>query len=215
MICDHAQLILAANCFRCIPRGSQKEVQIYLLSQWVGCLVPTPPTPPVGPPFSYTPTNQLIFWDDKNGAGQSAASLTLFNAHADIPSVTSIALDTGFVTSISNLSSLPALQTAILDTGTYATLDCTGCSKLSHLDCSSGVVANLILSGCVALNWLDASADFLPLTVVNYICIILDGFGLHNGTLHLQSQTPPAPPTGSGVTAKNSLIAKGWAVTTD
>lgn len=34
MNCDPKALMEAAKCFRCIPRGSLKEVMIYLLCQW-------------------------------------------------------------------------------------------------------------------------------------------------------------------------------------
>ena len=43
--CDPNALIADARCFKCITRGMQREVQLYLLCQWANASA-TPPTPP-------------------------------------------------------------------------------------------------------------------------------------------------------------------------
>lgn len=49
---------------------------------------------------------------------------------------------------------------------------------------------------------------------VNTFLIGLDGNGLSGGNC-LFNETPAAPPSGAGATAKTNLIGKGWTVTTD
>lgn len=44
MICEPQELINAARCFKCLPRGMHKPVQIMLLANLIGCI--TPITPP-------------------------------------------------------------------------------------------------------------------------------------------------------------------------
>lgn len=52
-------------------------------------------------------------------------------------------------------------------------------------------------------------------SLVNHILIHFDNSGITNGQLFLKNDTPSAPPSGDGLTAKANLIAKGWDVTTD
>jgi hypothetical protein len=56
----------------------------------------------------------------------------------------------------------------------------------------------------------------LSVSEVNNILIFLDANTNWSGIeVYLESQQTPAPPSGAGLTAKNSLIAKGDSVTTD
>ena len=59
----------------------------------------------------------------------------------------------------------------------------------------------------------------LPVSVVNQILVDLDtittGFTGYTGTINLASQTPSAPPSGVGATAKTSLTTKGFTIVTD
>ena len=50
---------------------------------------------------------------------------------------------------------------------------------------------------------------------INQVLIDLDAKGWVNGILASFNQTPSAPPSGAGLTAKASLQAKGWTVNTD
>jgi hypothetical protein len=50
---------------------------------------------------------------------------------------------------------------------------------------------------------------------INQVLIDLDAKGWVNGILACFNQTPSAPPSGAGLTAKASLQAKGWTVNTD
>ena len=59
----------------------------------------------------------------------------------------------------------------------------------------------------------------LPVAVVNQILIDLDtittGYTGYSGTIFLSGQTPAAPPSGAGATAKTNLIGKGFTIVTD
>lgn len=56
----------------------------------------------------------------------------------------------------------------------------------------------------------------LPSTQVNKLLSELVANGINNGTLLINYQTPPAPPTGQGLIDKDTLVNdRGWTVTTD
>jgi hypothetical protein len=62
---------------------------------------------------------------------------------------------------------------------------------------------------------LDLSGEKLNSTQVNSVLQTMFTFGYSFGTIDVSGQTPAAPPTGTGITAKNNLIYRGWKVTTD
>jgi hypothetical protein len=66
---------------------------------------------------------------------------------------------------------------------------------------------------------LNLSGNLLPVNNINSILVDLDntssGFSFFSGTINLSGQTPPAPPSGAGITAKNNLIANFMTVITD
>ena len=72
MICDPNVLLARARCFKCIPRGMQKEVQIYLLCQWLKkkAVTPPPPSYPCG-----VPSNTIQI----SGAGTAAINQNYTN----------------------------------------------------------------------------------------------------------------------------------------
>jgi hypothetical protein len=66
---------------------------------------------------------------------------------------------------------------------------------------------------------LNLANNLLPVNNINSILIGLDnasaGKTIFSGTITLSGQTPAAPPSGGGITAKNNLIANGMTVITD
>lgn len=66
---------------------------------------------------------------------------------------------------------------------------------------------------------LNLANNLLPVNNINSILIGLDnasaGRTSFSGTITLSGQTPSAPPSGAGITAKNNLIANGMTVITD
>jgi hypothetical protein len=63
------------------------------------------------------------------------------------------------------------------------------------------------------------NSNALPVSVVNQVLIDLDsittGYTGYSGTINLSGQTPSAPPSGAGATAKTNLIGKGFTLITD
>jgi hypothetical protein len=76
-------------------------------------------------------------------------------------------------------------------------------------------------AGSIYRQRLNLPTNNLPVSVVNQILIDMDnasnGFTtyLAGSLIVLSGQTPPAPPSGAGATAKTNLIGKGFSVITD
>lgn len=149
----------AAVCFRCLPKGMVRQVWTYLLCQWAN-KNPTPP--PL--PFSYSPDTAIITWTDINGAGQNG-NLAFFNATADIASVSAVDLSGQPVTSVSNLSSLPALVNLNLGATLLTSLDVIGCSSLTGIVTFNSPITSLDVHGLIALQFLNCNGN--PLTSLN------------------------------------------------
>ena len=66
---------------------------------------------------------------------------------------------------------------------------------------------------------INLSGNNLSVATINQILIDLDATSgsktSFSGTINLSGQTPAAPPSGAGITAKNNLIANGMTVITD
>lgn len=79
-----------------------------------------------------------------------------------------------------------------------------------------GLVTNVILSGIShRLTDVFFANQYLSTSNVNDILQIVDGAGGYYGTLDVNNQTPPAPPTGAGLISLTNLINRGWTVLTD
>jgi hypothetical protein len=66
-------------------------------------------------------------------------------------------------------------------------------------------------------NSFSASSNSLPSSQINSILAMIVSWGStpNLNFIYIQSQTPPAPPTGNGITDKATLIAAGKYVVTD
>src|ERR1019366_7408514 len=134
------------------------------------------------------------------------------------------------------LTGMTALTNLVCVGASIHTLDCSGCPALYYLDCpGNGMTAlsiagcanltklypnnnsltNLDISGSTLINELEVQGNNLPVSVVNSLLVQLDTNGVHGIYAYTSSQTPAAPPSGAGLTAKTNLISKGWGVTTD
>ena len=87
-------------------------------------------------------------------------------------------------------------------------------TSLTYLDCSGNSLTSLptLPSG---LTYLRCYVNQLSSSEINNYLILLDTNGLSSGTCNTTAQTPPAPPTGGGITAKSNLISRSWVVSTD
>ena len=117
---------------------------------------------------------------------------------------------------------LTALQTLSLDGNSLTTPPVlTGLTALQYLSLDG----NSLTTVPTALGAMSQAGYYpriylpnnnLPSGEVNSAlaqCVVADTGG--GGTLNLGGQTPAAPPTGQGITDKNTLVAAGWTVTTD
>lgn len=163
MTIDIQALLDASRCYRCIPAGSMREVQIGILSRVIGCITPEPtPIPPTPPeaPFSWAPEGVAALWIDSNGAHND--TYPVFNAIADRNSVTSIDINESGVTGINNLSSLPALVSFDCSLNALTSLNACNCFHLITLYCQDNpAMSSLLLSGSTSLQTLICSADAL------------------------------------------------------
>lgn len=87
----------------------------------------------------------------------------------------------------------------------------------SQLIIGTNNITTLINPSAISTNILIlfAQSNKIPASQVNAVLIALDAGGVSNGTIQISGQTPAAPPSGAGITAKNNLISKGWTVLTD
>ena len=80
------------------------------------------------------------------------------------------------------------------------------------------IQSSLTSGGVFGYFILNLSDNALTASSVNAIlaaCVGQAGDFFDGATLNLSGQTPPAPPTGQGLTDKATLISAGWTVTTD
>jgi hypothetical protein len=90
----------------------------------------------------------------------------------------------------------------------------TAFPPIAEMNWKQNVIASTMFS--ITLNLAN---NLLPVNNINSILIGLDnasaGRTVFSGTITLSGQTPSAPPSGGGITAKNNLIANGMTVITD
>lgn len=95
-----------------------------------------------------------------------------------------------------------------------AIADISSFSALTSLLCQTNLLTALP-NLPATITTLNCSTNNITTAQINAALIVLDGYGLLAGTFISNGQTPAAPPSGAGTTAKNNLIGKGWTVTTD
>lgn len=151
-------------------------------------------SPPITPvsivPLSYTPSTATIFWTDTNGT--FSGDLAYFINHANVPSVTSINVSNGELTSLTLSNQLSAL----------ANLTCSH-NKLTSLDVSYTTALTLL--------YCDNNAISSP-SDIDSILVQLDANQEKGGEVTLGGGTN-AVPSETGLDAKTMLEAKGWEVT--
>ena len=129
-----------------------------------------------------------------------------------------------------------AVTTLNCMTSTLTSIDISLCSTLTSLDCKGNALLDLDISNNVnlvtlacnnngltmlniaqntALKYLAAYSNKFTSDVVNNILASLVSNAKTNGTLDINYQETSAPPTGQGLVDKQTLIDRGWTVTTD
>lgn len=163
--------------------------------------------------FNFTaPTDISINWGDgtssnfvnQNGAntynhvmnaitGQMIYEIAITISASSVVSSVDLSAGGANVDSIQNISSFTAMAT---------------------IDISNNIITALPNLNAAVIN-LNCASNQIPSADINTALITLDSNGLLAGQFDSSGQTPSAPPTGVGITAKNNLIGKGWTVTTD
>lgn len=129
-----------------------------------------------------------------------------------------------------------AVTTLNCMTSTLTSIDISLCSTLTSLDCKGNALLDLDISNNVNLVTLACNNNGLTMLniaqntvlkslaaysnkftsdVVNNILASLVSNAKTNGTLDINYQETSAPPTGQGLVDKQTLIDRGWTVTTD
>lgn len=128
--------------------------------------------------------------------------------------VTALDCTTSTLTSIDislcpTLTSLDCKGNALLD------LDISNNVNLVTLACNNNGLTMLNIAQNTVLKSLAAYSNKFTSDVVNNILASLVSNAKTNGTLDINYQETSAPPTGQGLVDKQTLIDRGWTVTTD
>ena len=115
-----------------------------------------------------------------------------------------------------NMNHLPTLgRLAFSYGGGERTLNISGLTELYQLySYQSGLVEITLPPNGGVLKYATITNNLLPSSEINKLLTALVASGITSGTLSCKQQTA-APPTGDGITAKATLIGRGWTVTTD
>lgn len=96
--------------------------------------------------FSYEPATANVSWHDFKG--NQFGNLAFFNANADYKTVDTISIVSRGITSISNLSALPALVSLICAKNSLTALDLSCCRGLTFLDCRENLLTSVDVGQC-------------------------------------------------------------------
>lgn len=97
-----------------------------------------------------------------------------------------------------------------------AKIDLSSLTGLRSLNLNNeGVPATIILPDSQVIDSINVTDGHHTSDTINYILAKLVAAGTNNGNANLSGHTPPAPPTEQGVDDKQTLINRGWTVTTD
>lgn len=128
--------------------------------------------------------------------------------------VTALNCTTSTLTSI-DISLCPTLTSLDCKGNALSALDISNNANLVTLACNNNGLTMLNIAQNTALKYLAAYSNKFTSDVVNNILASLVSNAKTNGTLDINYQEVSAPPTGQGLADKQTLIDRGWTVTTD
>lgn len=128
--------------------------------------------------------------------------------------VTALNCTTSTLTSI-DISLCPTLTSLDCKGNALSALDISNNANLMTLACNNNGLTMLNIAQNTALKYLAAYSNKFTSDVVNNILASLVSNAKTNGTLDINYQEISAPPTGQGLADKQTLIDRGWTVTTD
>ena len=120
------------------------------------------------------------------------------------------------VTGLATLNAATARSVAFASTSAVqiTTADLQTLTGLTLITASASATRLIDVTNTPNLTRLDLVNCALSTSDVNAILVALDANGKSNGLVQI-TQTPSAPPSGAGATAKTSLQGKGWTVSTN
>ena len=98
---------------------------------------------------------------------------------------------------------------------TLTSIDVSKNTGLTDLNVEACKLTELDISHNPLITRLFADSQFLSSDNINTILHNWVGFGQSNGFTEINNQTPPAPPTGQGITDAATLVGRGWYIQTD
>lgn len=128
--------------------------------------------------------------------------------------VTTLNCTTSTLTSI-DISLCPTLTSLDCKGNALSDLDISNNANLVTLACNNNGLTMLNIAQNTALKYLAAYSNKFTSDVVNNILAALVSNAKTDGTLDINYQEISAPPTGQGLADKQTLIDRGWTVTTD
>lgn len=128
--------------------------------------------------------------------------------------VTTLNCTTSTLTSI-DISLCPTLTSLDCKGNALSALDISNNANLVTLACNNNGLTMLNIAQNTALKYLAAYSNKFTSDVVNNILAALVSNAKTDGTLDINYQEISAPPTGQGLADKQTLIDRGWTVTTD
>jgi hypothetical protein len=147
-------------------------------------------------------TNVTLFYFQSNTAFDQVIDFLGLTSYSDA-TIDISPLTSCLTFGLNNNPQITNLDTSSLGVFTY--FNAKDCSALATMDFTG-------MNNCINADLRNCALDS---SMIDECLVKLDGFGNNNGTLKLEGQTPSAPPSGAGATAKANLIGKGWTVTTD
>lgn len=128
--------------------------------------------------------------------------------------VTALDCTTSTLTSI-DISLCPTLTSLDCKGNALSDLDISNNANLVTLACNNNGLTILNIAQNTVLKSLAAYSNKFTSDVVNNVLASLVLNAKTNGTLDINYQETSAPPTGQGLVDKQTLIDRGWTVTTD
>lgn len=128
--------------------------------------------------------------------------------------VTALNCTTSTLTSI-DISLCPTLTSLDCKGNALSALDISNNANLVTLACNNNGLTILNIAQNTVLKSLAAYSNKFTSDVVNNVLASLVLNAKTNGTLDINYQETAAPPTGQGLVDKQTLIDRGWTVTTD
>ena len=114
--------------------------------------------------------------------------------------------------SILEVKGLPSLYFLACAFNSISTLDVSNSSSLTFLSCAINSISILDVSDSILIKTLLLQDNSMDQDMVDTVLCDVNNYGTSNGTLNISNN---AAPSATGMACKDSLVSRGWDVTTD